>query len=96
MRQDALPFVVPSAVAAGIAMDVTTYVDKFVQVGGSFTATIEIQGRCHKEAPWFVVATVSAPGITPVPQSFCEMRINVTAWTSTPEVFLGAMNSRVD
>lgn len=85
-----------TAGASGI-LDVESYVDKFVQLYGTFVATVEIQGRIHPDAPWFTVASVSAPGITAIPQSFSAMRINVSAWTSgQPVAALGAMNSRVD
>lgn len=99
MRQERPLFQNMPVAAVGVSgiLDVEPYVDKFVQVYGTFVATVEIQGRVHPDAPWFTVASVSAPGITAIPQSFSAMRINVSAWTSgQPVAALGAMNARVD
>lgn len=98
MWQDHPLFTLPAAATGpSNTINVEQYVDKFVQLYGTFTATVEIQGRVHPDAPWFTVASVSAPGITAIPQSFSDMRLNVSAWTSgQPAAALGAMNSRVD
>jgi hypothetical protein len=98
MWQEHPVFTMPlAAIGTSNTIQVDALTDKYLHLHGTFVATVEIQGRMAPTTPWFTVASVSAPGVTSVPQSFYEMRINVSAWTSgQPEAVLGAMNARVD
>jgi len=100
MRQEALNVECPNSIAAGAALPCAGLVNKYIHVHGTFTATVSLEGRARGGAtpsPWVVIASVSAPGLTAVPQPFAEVRCNVTAFTSgDPEAVLMGDNSRTE
>lgn len=84
---------VPNSVASGNGQPCADLTSKVVQVHGTFTATLAIEGRMvlpgGDVTPWEPIASVTARGFTAVP-AVSEVRINVTAYTSgDPEAVLG-------
>jgi len=96
MRREDIQLEVPSAVAPGKAAVVGTLVDKWVQVDGSFVATMRIEGRMKLSPAWQQVgADITAPGTFQVAPLYYEVRVNVTAYTSgSAAAALGALDRR--
>jgi len=86
----------PAAVAIGAAKSVERLTDKSLQILGTFTATIDVEGTLDPAgATWGVIATVSAPGLTQIPGTYRQIRLNTTAHSSgTPVAYLGGRDDR--
>lgn len=99
MRRETFPLQFMSSVAAGAWQDCENLVEKYVQVEGTFTATVAIEGRFTDTGAAIVVASVTTPGATAVPQPFKQIRLNTTAFTSstpTPVGLLAGRQSRTE
>jgi hypothetical protein len=90
LRSVFLTLAVPTSVAPGTPQDVSNYLDKWVQIGGSFVATLSIEGSING-TDFEVVSAVTAKGIVEIAPLFKLLRINTTAFTSgTPSAtFVG-------
>ncbi len=76
---------VPQGVAGfGTPKTVRDIRDKYVQIEGTFVATIQIEGRIGTAwvALFAAVVNTAGGGIFSVPQTVNEIRTNVTVWTS--------------
>jgi hypothetical protein len=94
MRFESYTIDCPTSVSEGTPQRIEDLREKWVQVAGTFTATIAIEGTIDG-SNWFVVAAVAAPGAVEVPQTVRSLRCNVTAHTAgAPLVTLGAGNAR--
>lgn len=71
--------------------------DKTVQVGGTFTATVAVEGSMDGNS-WIVIGTpTSAPAFVLVPQAVVHLRVNVTAFTDgEPVAIFGGFDQRID
>ena len=98
MRHEKFPLDFKASVAAGDPQLCENLVDKYVQLGGAFTATIAIEGRLDDNMPWFAIATVSAVGMTSIPQPVKHIRLNTTAYTSStsPVAVLAGRQARTE
>lgn len=96
MRFSPRDLAVATSVAAGATQDVRELVNKTVQVWGTFTATVQVEGRAKTTATWLPIgAPLTAPGFVDVPQTLAEIRLNTTAFTSgVPLAALAAYDSR--
>jgi len=96
MRPDFKTFEIPASASAGTPTLVKDYRDGSVQIGGTFVATIQIEGRLDASAPWSPIGSpVTAPGFVDLPHIVKEIRSNVTSFTSgSPEGFFGGFNAR--
>lgn len=94
MRPDFFPMDAPASVKAGAVLDVHGYIEKWVQVGGTFVGTVAVEGTID-EVTWEVVASAAAPYIVQVLPSFHQLRINVTAYASgTPTAKFAGFDAR--
>lgn len=53
-----------------------------VQIDGTFTASIKIQGRLHPSLGMVDLATVSAPGITAITTPVSDIQLTVSGYAS--------------
>ena len=90
-----LALAVPTSVAAGAAMDVRQLADVWVQLSGTFVATIDFQVSFDHGTTWSTVATRSAGDVVEVPAASAatHLRANTTGYSSgTPVAKVGGMD----
>jgi len=98
MRPETREIEVKASIAAGAPIVVEVFRESSVQIGGTFVATIQIEGRLDSSMPWSPIGSpVTAPGFVDLPNFVTEIRANTTAHTSgTPTGFFGGFNARTD
>lgn len=95
----ALPYTVAldakNSVAAGTAQRVDEHIDKWIQMTGTYTASIDLEVTLDGST-WTKIATALATGsITEIPQNCRAIRLNTTAFTSgTPACTYRAREAR--
>ena len=57
-------------------------VDKTVQIGGTFSATVEVQGRLSASDAWVTLQTFTAGAIYEVTAAVSDLRIVVSSYVS--------------
>lgn len=89
--------VVVGTTGNGEAYDCPDCTDKYVQIVGTFTATLLIQGTIDG-TNWHTIASVAATGMTAVPQTLVAIRIRTDAYTSQTglQAWLGFREARSD
>lgn len=75
-------FAVPLSATAGAALDTLNMEQKTIQLTGTFVATIQFQGTIDGTNWVNEGAALTAPGVIEVTKRWCNMRANVTAYTS--------------
>lgn len=97
MRFETKAMDAPAAEAAGDAILVERFTEKTVHVGGTFEATLRVQGSLDG-TNWGDVSEdidETGPQVVAVPHTVRYLRINVTAFTSgAPEVSFGGFDAR--
>jgi len=84
-----------TAVGAGKAENVFRFRDKTVQFGGTFAATLQLEGSIDGNEYVPVGSPVTAPGLVPVPYTVEFLRVRVTAFTSgTPAASVAGFDFR--
>jgi hypothetical protein len=68
-------------VGVGEVFSCAELIDKSVQVGGTFFATVEVQGTLDGTT-WEVLGTVSSPEVVEIPNAFRSVRLSTTSWRS--------------
>ena len=98
MKYESKPFAVPASNASGAAMDVSDHTSKWVQVYGTFTADLQLEGRVSAAADWKAIGNVvNAPGFIQVSQELAQLRFTVSNFANgVPKAELGARNARTD
>jgi len=98
MRPQQKALDIPAAIGQGAPIDVFNFRDSSVQIGGTFVATIQIEGRLDDSMPWSAIGSpVTAPGFVDLPHIVKDIRANVTGYTSgTPEGFFAGFNARTE
>jgi hypothetical protein len=81
-RPERIPLEVPTAVGVGKASNVFRFRDRTVQLGGTFVATLQLEGSLDGNEYAPIGAPVTAPGFVPVPLTVEFLRVRVTAFTS--------------
>ena len=81
-RPERIPLEVPTSVDVGKASNVFRFRDKTVQFGGTFVATLQLEGSLDGNEYAPIGAAVTAPAILPVPVTVEFLRVRVTAFTS--------------
>ncbi len=81
-RPEQIPLPVPQSVATGAFRDVHRFRDKFVQIGGTFVATLQLQGTIDGSEFFNIGGPVSSPTVIPVPETVQFLQVDVTAFTS--------------
>src|SRR5947199_215033 len=78
-----------ASVAAGAATFVGDLTSAEVQVGGTFSATVKVQGSVDK-VTWSDIASVTSASLTSVTAGYQWVRLNTTVYSSgTPTAFVG-------
>jgi hypothetical protein len=99
MRSEFLQLPMPAFPAGGpgASIDVSGLEQKFVQIGGSFTATVAVEGTING-ADWVAVASVTGPMLIQVIPVFAGLRVNVTGYSSgpTPTAMVSGFNRRTE
>ena len=88
---------IPQSAGAGDAKLVETYVEKWVEVDGTFTGTCEVQGRLSPSSAWVTVntATGGTPALIEVKPLFHDLRVDTTnVATGAPVAKLAALDAR--
>lgn len=81
-RPEKLQLADPTSAAAGAAANVFRFRDKFVQVHGTFVATLQLEGSIDGSEYFPVGTPQSAGGIVAVPETIEFLRVRVAAFTS--------------
>lgn len=81
-RPEKIPLEVLAAVGAGKAAHVFRFRDKYVQLHGTFVATLQIEATIDGGEYFPVGAAQSAPGVVAVPETVEFVRVRTTAFTS--------------
>jgi hypothetical protein len=94
-RPEKIRMEVVAAVGVGRAENVLRFRDKFVQVYGTFSATLQLEASIDGNAYFAVGPAVSAPGVLPFPETAEFARVRTTAFTSgAPEATLAGFDER--
>lgn len=95
VRPERIDLEPPASVAVGPAKFVGRLTDKNLQVGGTFVATLQLEGTIDGTNFEDVGAAITAPGIVVVSGYFDKLRINTTVFTSgVPVAVLGGLFNR--
>lgn len=89
---------VPAVAGAGDGQDCSTYVEKAVEVTGTYTGTVKVQGLLRAGGAWHDVdtATGGTPKACAVALLFREVRVDTTGVTGTPVAHLVGLDRRTD
>lgn len=94
-RPEKLSLEVKPAVDVGRAENVFRFRDKFVQVHGTFVATLQLEGTLNGSDYFAVGSPVTAPAVIAVPQTVEFLRVRTTAFTSgAPHALFGGFDER--
>ncbi len=81
-RPERIEMEVTASVGVGRAEHVFRFRDKYVQVHGTFAATLQVEGSIDGNDYFPIGPAVSAPGVVPVPETVQFLRIRTTAYAS--------------
>ncbi|MBI3184632.1 MAG: hypothetical protein HYZ28_21050 [Myxococcales bacterium] len=94
-RPEKVRLEVKQAVEAGRAEQVFRFRDKYVQIHGTFVATVQVEGSIDGSDYFAVGAAQSAPGVVPVPETLEFVRVRTAAYTSgDPKAVLAGFDER--
>jgi hypothetical protein len=104
MKLDTHTMDVQAAVADGTALSIPLYSGGTVQVHGTFSATLQVQGKIAPASDWVNIGgALTAPGLVNLadsngsPYALTNIRVRTTAYTSgTPQAVFAGFNSRSD
>ncbi len=99
MRREDHTLDVPATPGPGKVQRCDTYVDKWVEVAGTFTGSCDVEGRFKPAGAFYTVASVAgagAPTLVEVRPLFYEVRLNTTAATGAPTGHLAGLNRRTE
>lgn len=99
MRADFLDLDVPATAATdGDDLDVRLYRDKWVQVWGTFTASLNIEISLNGGADFIVLHTgITTPGLYEIAPTCTHVLVRtVTHSAGTPHATLAGLNTRSD
>jgi hypothetical protein len=94
-RPEKVRLEVKQAVDAGKAEHVFRFRDKYVQVHGTFVATVQVEATIDGSDYFPVGGALSAPGVVPVPETAEFVRVRTTAYVSgEPKAVLAGFDER--
>ncbi len=98
MRREDHDLDVPAAPGPGKVQRCDAYVDKWVEVAGSFTGSCDLEGQLAPGGAFYTVATVAGgvPTLVEVRPLFYYVRLNTTAATGVPTGHLAGLNRRTE
>jgi hypothetical protein len=94
-RPEKVRLEVKQTAAAGRAENVFRFSHKYVQVHGTFVATLQVEGSIDGSDYFAVGGPQSAPGVVPVPETMEFVRMRTAAYTSgEPKAVLAGFDER--
>lgn len=94
-RPEKVRLEVKQAAEAGRAENVFRFRDKYVQVHGTFVATLQVEATIDGSDYFAVGGPQSAPAVVPVPETAEFVRVRTTAFTSgDPKAVLAGFDER--
>lgn len=94
-RPEKIRLEVKAEVAAGKAEQVFRFRNKFVQIHGTFVASLQVEATIDGSDYFPVGAAQSAPGVVPLPETVEFVRVRTAAFTSgVPKAVLGGFDER--
>jgi len=94
-RPEKIRLEVKSQVGAGRAEQVFRFRDKYIQVHGTFVATLQLEATIDGSDYFAVAAPMSVPGVIPIPETVEFVRVRTSAYTSgEPKAVLGGFDER--
>lgn len=94
MRNIYFPLPVPTSAGAGAAQIVRDLREKYIQVGGTFSATFSIEGSLDGGTTWGAIQSgINAAGWHSIPHPLTHIRVVTSSYTSgTPRVVLAGFD----
>jgi hypothetical protein len=94
-RPEKIRLDVKQEVGEGRAEQVFRFRDKYIQVHGTFVATLQIEATTDGSDYFPVGPAQSAPGVVPLPETVEFVRVRTTAYTSgEPKAVLAGFDER--
>ena len=94
-RPEKVRFEVKQVVGVGRGENVFRFSGKFVQVHGTFVATLQVEATIDGSAYFPVGPAISTPGVVPVPETVEFVRVRTTAYSSgEPKAVLAGFDER--
>jgi hypothetical protein len=94
-RPEKIRLEVKAEAGAGKAEQVFRFRDKYVQIHGTFVATLQVEASIDGSDYFPVGAAQSAPGVVAVPETVEFVRVRTTAFTSgEPKAVLAGFDER--
>ena len=95
VRPERIDLAPPASTTTGPEKDVRRLTDKNLQVSGTFSATLQLQGSVDGVNFEDVGVAITAPGIVAVSGYFEKLRIETTVFVSgAPAAILGGLFNR--
>jgi hypothetical protein len=83
MRNNFYPLQIPATVTAGATQTCRDLREKYIQIFGTFSATLSIEVSLNGGADFFAVLTgLTAPGLHPIPYPATHVRVRTTTFGS--------------
>lgn len=94
-RPEKVRFEVKAEVGVGKAEQVFRFRDKYIQIHGTFVASLQVEATIDGSDYFPVGAAQSAPGVVPLPETVEFVRVRTAAYTSgEPKAVLGGFDER--
>lgn len=94
-RPERIRLAVPTSAGVGAAANVFRFRDKYVQVHGTFAATLQLEGSIDGDEYFPVGTPQASAGVLAVPETLQFLRVRVTAFTSgEPKATLAGFDER--
>jgi hypothetical protein len=94
-RPEKMRLEVKAEVAAGKAEQVFRFRDKFVQVHGTFVASLQVEATIDGSDYFAIGGAISVPSVVPVPETVEFVRVRTAAYTSgEPKAVLAGFDER--
>jgi hypothetical protein len=94
-RPEIMTLSIPTAVGVGAAANVFRFRDKTVQISGTFSATLQLEGSIDGNAFQAIGSSTSTTALISVPFAVQFLRVRVTAFTSgTPTAVVAGFDYR--
>jgi hypothetical protein len=97
MRPEFFSLEVKKATAIGAPQVCSDLVQKWVQIAGTFSATLSVEATINGNDYFIVQSGIIAAAVVEVPMAVKSVRIETTSYTSgTPTADMSAYNARTD
>jgi hypothetical protein len=94
-RPEKVQLEVKQEVGVGRPENVFRFLHKYLQVGGTFAATLQVEASIDGSEYFNVGSAVIAPGVVPIAETVEFIRVRTTAYTSgEPKAVLAGFDER--